>query len=432
MKKILGLTLASLALAALSTSSYAGYSGRFGGSVRGDVGKLDSQVPYFGVDNIVDSTAYTSDVITFYSNRNKWTWDFTGRIFAYLNCSPCDLCPIYVAASWQGSNHTIDSNICPFTASADEVAIIPIRAHGKAGFLQAFGTVQVTTNVLSGTGTEGDPFILTPSVTTITAYDAVEARVSVHNEFSKAKLGLGLDMIKTSCFGLTLEIGANYLDAKLRTDKRYDLTASPTPASSTIELLSPLAPLSTITIQTGNIIVAPTFSDNLGLAPLANSDPSATTPPPYDFVFLINEQDHTQGFGLYASLKGEYKFRMGCLGDCWSVYGKAEVADIIGRQNYHYDFCYMDHFAAAPDADRIYNLEEHPDHQYNNIVEVDLEAALVYSPRFKCWNELAVSLALGVRTDSFLNMFSHLTYENNQSMWNLTRPSLFVELGIKI
>jgi hypothetical protein len=456
MKKILGVAL-SLALAAPSIASYAGCgecggyagyggypvrggcggyggweSGRYGGSVRGDVGQLDSQVPFFGIDNVADSINYASTVKTRYSSRKAWNWDFTGRLFAYLNCSPCDPCPIYVAASWQGSAHTVDTVLNPYTQTIYDLAVIPIRAHGKSGFLQGYGTLTgVQSNILSGSGTVLDPFVVTPTVTTsITVYDTVAAQVSVANQFSKAKLGLGFEFIKNSCFGFTLEVGANYLDAKLTTDKQYDLTVSPTPPSSVTTLVSPVL-VGSVT-QTGNVIVAPTFSPNLGLKPLANSTPSATTPSPFDFIFLIHEKDETVGLGLYASLKGEYKFNVGCCSDRFSVYGKAEVADIIGRQRYTYDFLYTDHFAAAPNADKIYNLEENPDHQYNNIVEVDLEAAVVYSPRIQCWEELDMSFAVGVRTDSFLNMFSHLTYKNNQSMWNLTRTSVFVEFGLKI
>lgn len=430
MKKILGFTLASLALAALSAPSYANYFGRFGGSVRGDVGQLDSQVPYFGIDTIVDSTNYDSTVRTIYSDRKKWNWDFTGRLFSYLNCSPCDPCPIYVAASWQGSDHTTDSSLDPQLETLFSRAIIPVRAHGESGFLQPYGSIEVVSTPIL----ELLPIpILGPNITTlVTTYDTVVPSISVHNEFSKAKLGIGFDLIKTSCFGFTMEVGANYLNAKLTTDKRYDLIVPPTAPSATLALTGiPVA--ITITAQTGNVIVAPTFSENLDIAPLANSVPSATVPLPYDFVFLIDERDETEGLGLYASIKGEYKFGLGCFGNCFSIYGKAELSDIIGRQRYSYDFSYSDHYAVSPSyPDRRYSYHEEPEHQYNNIVEVDLEAALVYSPCFKCWDELDMSFAIGVRTDSFVNLFSHVTYENNQSIWNLTRPSVFFEVGIKM
>lgn len=431
MKKILGFTLTTLALAALSAPTFAG---RFGGSIRGDVGQLDSQVPYFGVDTIIDSTDYTSSVKTFYSDRKNWNWDFTGRIFAYLNCSPCDACPIYLAASWQGSDHTVNSVLEPHLETALSTAIIPIRAHGKSGFLQPFGEINISTNSVLGLGViPAIPLVLSPTVLTLTTvYDTVVPSVSVHNEFSKAKLGVGFDLIKTSCFGFTMEVGANYLHAKLSTEKQYNIVSAPV-ATSDLFTLTGVFPLQVVgTVLANNVIVAPTFSENLGIAPLANSAPSATEPLPYDFIQMINEQDQTEGLGLYAMIKGEYKFSLGCFGNAFSIYGKAEVSDIIARQTYDYDYFYRDHFAAAPFADRLYSYIENPDRQYNNVVEVDLEAALVYAPSFKCWDELDISFAVGVRTDSFVNLFSHITYENNQSIWNLSRPSVFFELGIKM
>lgn len=430
MKKILGYTLASLALAAMSVPAHAWV---FGGSVRGDVGELGSQVPYFGLDSIVDSTNYSSTTNTFYSNRNQWNWDFTGRLFVYLNCSPCDPCPMYVAASWQGSEFAVDSEIGPYLETAFSHAIIPIRADGRTGFLQPYGTISVLSNTISGSGTEGLPFVVTPvTAQAITVYDNVLPSVVVRNEFSKAKLGLGFELIKRPCFGMTIEVGANYLNAKLSSEKQYDLIVSPTPPSA-IFVINVAGTQILSTTQTGNVIVAPTFSPDLELAPLANSLPSATVPLPFNFIHRINEKDETEGFGLYAMIKGEYKFSQGCFGNCFSVYGKAEVSDIIGRQRYDYDYFYSDTYAVSPShPGRVYSYQEVPYRQYNNIVEVDLEAALVYSPCFDVWDDLNMSVAFGIRTDSFVNLFSHLTYDNNQSIWNLSRPSLFLELSLKM
>jgi len=414
MKKILSFTLVSFALAALAAPAYAG---SFGGSIRGDVGALDSQVPFFGVNSIVDSTSYSAVNHTDFSRRKDWNWDFTGRLFWYMNCSPCDPCPVYVAASWQGSDHRTTTTLDPHVETALSQAIIPIRANGQAGLLQAFGSI----TVLTGGVITPPP---APTATLVTVYDTVFPQVTVENEFSKAKLGVGFELYKRSCLKVTMEVGANYLNAKLKTEKIYDLNVAPTVASTAI--------INGILTQTGNVIVAPTFSSSLtSLAPLANSTPSATTPANADFFFYIDEKDQTEGLGLYAMLKGEYNFPNTCLGQ-FGVYGKAEVADIIGRQTYFYDYHYNDNFSAAPNTNRAYSFAEDPDRQYNNIVEVDIEAGLTYSPTIKCWEDLDMTFAVGVRTDSFVNLFSHITYENNQSILNLTRPSLFIEFGLKL
>ncbi len=418
MKKILSFTLVSLALAALAAPAYAG---KFGGSVRGDVGALDSQVPFFGVNNIIDSTAYSAVNTTEFSKRKDWNWDFTGRLFWYVNCSPCDPCPVYIAASWQGSDHKVNTVFPAHVETKFSQAIIPMRANGKSGFLNANGTI----TVLTGGDVTGTP-VVEPVPSTITTYDTVFASVAVENEFSKAKLGVGFDLYKKGCLKVSMEIGGNYLNAKLITDKLYDLSVPPTPASFTTTGTS----VSPVITQTGNRIVAPTFSANLGIPALGNSNASGVTPADAHFFFFAREKDETEGLGLYASIKGEYAFPSTCFGS-FGVYGKAEVSDIIGRQTYHYDMHYNDVYGTAPNAGRRFDFQEDPQRRYNNIVEVDLEAAVVYSPTFKCWDDLDMSIAFGIRTDSFVNLFAHPTYENNQSILNLTRPSLFIEIGLK-
>src|SRR5262249_55335867 len=70
--------------------------------------------------------------------------------------------------------------------------------------------------------------------------------------------------------------------------------------------------------------------------------------------------------------------------------------------------------------------------RYSNVVEVDLEAALTYAPCFKCWDNLNLMFALGVRTDSFVNLFSEPVDLFKQSYLSLTRPTVFIEVGIKV
>lgn len=242
------------------------------------------------------------------SNRSEWNWDFTARLAMYTSCRPCTT---YVAASWQGSNFT----------------------HHDRGDL-------VFAN-----------------------------RIDVKNEFSKAKLGMGLDLFKNHCLAFTMEVGANYLVARLDTDRDIP-SIEGTPITST--------------------------------------------------------SAKTRGAGLYSSFKGSYKLPSHCfLGNSFSVYGKAEIADIIGRQTFDYSF---------PNQTTVSSLST----RYNNIVEVDLEAAIVYSPCFKCWDNMNMSLAFGVRTDSFVNLFRHVDAVlpdpavNSASLLSLARPTLFLELSMKM
>lgn len=240
------------------------------------------------------------------SNRSEWDWDFTARLAMYTSCRPCTT---YVALSWQGATNT---------------------NHSRSETI--FGN-----------------------------------RISVKNEFSKTKLGMGLDLFKNHCLKFTMEVGGNYVVAKLDTDR---------------EILN-------------------------------------TT--------VGGSHSKTEGAGLYSSIKGSYKLPSSCLGNSFSVYGKAEIADIIGRQSYSYE----------PFTDIA---EITLSSRYNNIVEVDIEAAIVYSPCFKCWDNMNMSVALGVRTDSFVNMFRHvdaidpnpITPGNHVSLLSLTKPSLFLELSMKM
>lgn len=375
MKKVLSFTLVSLALAALCAPAYAG---KFGGSIRGDVGTTGSQVPFFGITtNTGVAPNVLQDTVTFYSDRDDAQWDFTGRLFFYTNCSPC--CGTYIAGSWQGSNHTVDS-CATNLESATSLSIIPVLR----------GSVFDVEYVIP---TVGSPVLAT---------------VHVKNEFSKAKLGFGFDLIKTSCFAFTMEVGGNYLDTKLDTDKLYAITR-------------------TVAQGQGTLVVP---GATLLSAPLASL--------PYDFLIHVDEREKTEGAGIYAMFKGEYKFPASCLGNCFSIYGKAEVADIIGRQSYDYDYFFENAFvlddtiAVALVPPTTFCFEQHPERRYNNIVEVDLEAALVYSPCFKCWDNLNMSFALGIRTDSFVNLFAHRTVEGHQSILSLARPTAFLEIGIKV
>lgn len=293
MKKIVSLSLAALALAALAAPVYAQ---KYEASIRGDVGAIGSQV-------IFDSPLVDSD-------RNEWNWDFTARLAMYTSCRPCST---YVALSWQGATNTNHSR-------------------GDITFAN---------------------------------------RLSVKNEFSKTKLGMGLDVFKNNCLKFTMEVGGNYLVAKLDTDRNL------------------------------------TYNNNTQVTGSSHSK--------------------TEGAGLYSSIKGSYKLPSSCfLGNAFSVYGKAEVADIIGRQSYHYD--------------RLNDPEIALNSRYNNIVEVDIEAAVVYSPCFKCWDNMNMSVAFGVRTDSFVNLFRHVdavdpnpnVASNHVSLLSLTKPSLFLELSMKM
>lgn len=371
MKKVLSFTLVSLALAALCAPAHAG---QFGGSVRGDVGALGSQVPYLAVrTNTGVAPNVVSDLVTYYSDRKDAEWDFTGRVFFYTSCAPCGS---YIAGSWQGSNHTVSSSQA-MTESATVRSSIPIR-----------GTSNSDSSVIS-------PAIGSPVV----------AAIDVRNEFSKAKLGMGFDLIKTSCFAFTMEVGANYLNAELESTRLNTITQ-------------------TVDQDPGSLVVSPNTLYSAGAQAL-----------PYDYVVKVNTNDKTEGAGLYAMFKGEYKFPSSCLGNCFSIYGKAEIADIIGRQTYSYTESYTNSFsnvnvALATPVSYLYT--ENPDRQYNNIVEVDIEAAFVYSPCFRCWDNLNMNFALGVRTDSFVNLFAHPVENSTQSVLSLTRPSVFLEVGIKI
>lgn len=294
MKKIFGLSLATLATLAMATSAHAG---QWGGSIRGDVGPTGSQVTF-------ESPFNSSD-------RSDWEWDFTGRLVMYTSCSPC---ATYIAASYQGANNTVHSR-------------------GDINFAD---------------------------------------RISVKNDFSKAKLGMGVNLFKNHCLAVTMEFGANYLDTKLEVEKTLATTQ---------------------------------FGPELG-----------------------ESRSKTHGAGLYSSIKGEYRFCSPCFGNNWSIYGKAELADIIGHQSYDY-FPFGEGLEVSF-ADR-----------YNNIVEVDLEAALVYSPCCKVWDCMTMNIALGVRTDSFVNLYRHLDdvelnplppLFSNSSLLSLARPTLFLEVGVKL
>lgn len=371
MKKVLSFTLASLALAALCAPAHAG---KFGGSVRGDVGATGSQVPFFGITtNTGVSPNVFQDTVTFFSDRKDGVWDFTGRLFFYTSCSPC---ATYIAGSWQGSNHTVDSSEGNLE-SATSRSVIPVMLD-----------------------TRDVDFISVP------VGSPVCAEVSVKNEFSKAKLGFGFDLIKTNCFAFTMEVGGNYLQAKLDTRKEYEITRTVAQGVGSLEV-------------PGGIIGSPVVGSL-----------------PFEFEIHVDECEKTEGMGMYAMFKGEYKFPASCLGNCFSVYGKAEVADIIGRQTYSYDYHFANEFDPethlALSTPTCFSYQQHPERRYNNIVEVDLEAALVYSPCFKCWDNLNMSFALGVRTDSFVNLFAHPTAEADQSIMSLTRPTVFLEIGIKV
>lgn len=373
MKKVLSFTLVSLALAALASPAQA----QFGGSVRGDVGMLGNQVPYLtvttGIAPVSDSVSYT-----YLSDRKEGDWDFTGRLFVYTSCAPC---ATYIAGSWQGSNHTVNSSEV-VTPTVDLLALLPIRI----GLVDALIDIPV-----------GNP---------------VAADIQVRNKFSKAKLGMGFELIKTCCFSFTMEVGGNYLNAELNTDRATGITLVELP-------VTPLAlPLPSITLGLGNLL-------NLDLPGLAALLP---------FDYLINEEttQKTEGVGLYASFKAEYKFPASCFGNCFSIYGKAEVADIIGRQSYNSRVHYDDIIAVEPLDILEYNYYNELENRYNNIVEVDLEAALVYAPCFRCFDNLNLNFALGVRTDSFVNLFSTPTSLTSQSFLSLTRPTVFLEVGIKV
>lgn len=384
MKKVLSFTLASLALAALCAPAYAG---QFGGSIRGDVGPTGSQVPYYGLaTNVGVAPIVNQELVTFYSDRKDAQWDFTGRLFFYTSCAPCST---YIAGSWQGSNHTVTSSV-PHVESLTARSVIPVRATFPiAGSTDDF--IRPYPGVGGGTPLPGSPVV---------------AAVSVKNEFSKAKLGFGLDLIKTSCFAFTMEIGGSYLDAKLNTDKSYGIT-------QTVASGAPSIPGVTLTAQTTL---------------------------PFEYLVSVEEREKTEGVGMYAMFKGEYKFPASCLGNCFSIYGKAEVGDIIGRQQYTYNY----RSGVASDLEVLdlvtaaafpvpFSYQEYPEKRYSNIVEVDLEAALVYSPCFKCWDNLNMSFALGVRTDSFVNLFAHpMGVEGAQSIMSLTRPTVFLEIGVKV
>lgn len=298
MKKIFDLSLGTLATLAIATMASSAFAGQWAGSIRGDTGPTGSQVIFEDASNA--------------SNRSDWEWDFTGRLMMYTSCSPCST---YVAASWQGANHTVNS-VSDLT----------------------FGN-----------------------------------RVSVRNDFSKTKLGMGVNVFKNHCLALTMEFGANYLDAKLHVDKDY---------------VQPVSGPRPVDAENGE------------------------------------SRAKTSGLGLYSSVKGEYRFASVCFSNAWSIYGKAELADIIGHQRYDY--------TPANGSDMSYA------NRYNNIVEVDLEAALVYAPAFKCWDNMNMSVAFGVRTDSFVNLFRHVDDSSleptasNAALLSLARPSLFLEVGIKL
>jgi len=390
MKKVLSYTLASLALAALCAPAFAG---QFGGSIRGDVGPTGSQVPYYGSTALVNGPSLiTQDTVTFYSDRKEGVWDFTGRLFFYTSCAPC---PTYIAGSWQGSKHTVNSSTSQIE-SPTLLSVIPVL-----GPLDVLGLLVPFAGSVGELTLPGSP---------------VAAAVSVKNEFSKAKLGFGMDLIKTCCFSFTMEVGASYLDAKLDTEKVYGITQTVAQGPGAVPLIG-------VPQLTGVVSSVITLIDPL-LAAL-----------PLDYTFNVNEYQKTEGLGMYAMFKGEYKFPASCFGNCFSVYGKAEVADIIGRQNYTYDFNFLQTIGVGGvvlEVPTLVSYQQHPDNRYNNIVEVDLEAALVYSPCFKCWDDLHMSFALGLITDKFLNVFSHPVGVNGQSIMSLTRPTVFLEVGIKV
>lgn len=373
MKKVLSFTLVSLALAALASPAHA----YFGGSVRGDMGMLTSQVPYLtsttGVFPTQESAGTPVEKMTLYSDREESDWDFTGRLFVYTSCAPCSS---YIAGSWQGSNHRVNTN-------------------GTA--VEAVGlTLSIPVNTLGTQGNTADFDIGT----------TVDSNIEVQNKFSKAKLGMGFDLVKTPCFGFSMEIGASYLNAELNTDHNYIVRVPAVPGQ------------------------APTAT--LPVLPRVGLGASSTAG---DFPFLQETHQKTEGLGMYASFKAEYKFPSSCWGNCFGIYGKAEVADIIGRQRYNNAVSYTQSFTAQGtpiDPPLQYDVINGFENRYNNIVEVDLEAALVYSPCFKCWDNMNVNFALGVRTDSFVNLFAAPLADGRQSYMSLTRPTLFLEVGIKV
>lgn len=383
MKKVLSFTLVSLALAALASPAHA----QFGGSVRGDVGMLGNQVPFFNITTGVLPTVLAPlgspvESTTVYSDRNEWDWDFTGRLFVYTSCAPC---PTYIAGSWQGSNHRVTSNDDAVQALGLNIGL-PLNILGI-----------ITTDLGLSVGT------------------TVTADVEVQNKFSKAKLGMGFDLMKSCCFSFTMEVGATYLDAQLNTDSVYGLTLPVTVGVVPEINLLPLGSIPEIRIVAGP----------LGLLGAVLPD------------FILNQDTHqkTEGLGMYASFKAEYKFPASCWGNCFGIYGKAEIADIIGRQSYRNEVFYTQNFGllgVVLDVPLDVALIDGFENRYNNIVEVDLEAALVYSPCFKCWDNLNMNFALGVRTDSFVNLFAAPLADGHQSYLSLTRPTVFLEVGIKV
>lgn len=460
----LRMTLVGLAVAALAAPAHAG---GFGVSVRGDVGPTGSQVPYFQSSTVAGlPTGATSDTLTEYSNRKNGQWDFSARVFWYMGCMPCNT---YVAAAWQGSKHTVKTNhiavvptggvVVNFLASEvslpDSTGTITIPAVTNPNATVDDDQPDNTTALAGGTAvaSAAQPWTITPSV-------------SVENKFSKGKLGFGIDLA-TCCkaFTLSTEFGVNYLQAELNTVKTYKLEAGVDVAGQI--LVAAAAPVLGVTSQGFAVAQGPT----IGTIHLGNAFGKTGTK--FAWNPSISEREKTEGVGLYASLKGEYKFADSCFGNCFSVYAKAEISDIIGRQSYKYLASVEDTFAGAvgaPVVDGVagitltgapgaglggqvgsilpvppaapttntrdpvvtHTATERSTTRYSNIVEVDLEAAFVYSPCIKCWDNMQMNFAVGVRTDSFVNLFSHTSASRQLSLLSLTRPTLFIEVGIKV
>lgn len=193
--------------------------------------------------------------------------------------------------------------------------------------------------------------------------DDFDNRAEVRNDFSKAKVGMGFTLFKNHCLAFGMEFGGSFLSTKLEVEK--DL---------------------------------------------------------FDSALTPRGRARTNGAGLYTNIKGEYKFNSSCMRN-WSIYGKAEVADIIGHQRYNYcngtdEECYA--------------------RRYNNIVEIDLEAALVYSPCCKLWCDSTMNVAFGVRTDSFVDLYRYVDHVDlnpdcdRTKLLSLARPTLFLEVGLKM
>ena len=375
MKKVLSLTLVTLAVAALSAPAFAHCNS--GVYIEGGLGYLSNQAvgPVVSVRSAAAaaSTAFTYDNQYTYTGRS--TDDWYGKVGGRwcMGCAPCNT---YLDVDYRWVDNTTTTTFVSVTEGA--TSPVWFRDVSNANGLR-YGTANSTI------GTNGLIILNTGA--------SVVSSIAVQNKFEQGQVGWGIDLC-TCCKPFTLSFGAGISGFKAEQN------------------------IAETYVGTGVTTAAP-FSTINGISTAASGTGVANVVT----VHYDNAHEAT-GYGLNASVKGAYKF---CICDSsLTAYVKTTLSDFYTKHDQSARLYYQDHAAAftatSPGLDVSYLA--HADTTYNNVFDIEIETGLTYKPCWKCVN---LDFTLGFTAKSTLNVFECAF--NDSASTSLAQFAPFLRIG---